>query len=393
MPVEPERLDFIDGLRGMAILGVMMVHTSEIALRPLSGWMLKIALEATHGVQLFYLASAFTLLFSYHTRKSDHCFRISGFYIRRFFRIAPLFYLAMIVYLLVDGFEPRYYAPNGIKWWHILTTATFTNGWFPTAITSIITGGWSVAIEMNFYLFLPLCFKYVTTLNRALWFTLIALMFHLLFCKVAAPIFLPLFPPNHHYLIFFFLNILSLPAQIGVFGLGFIFFHLFFSLQPPPVKETDPARKSKSLIFFMIFFYLIAALLTTEFQLRTYILFPRHFVYGIAFLIFAYALSLYPSPIFVNQLTKRIGEISYSMYLIHPLILKMIKKMTGGITIPFHQDIRFLLAFGSLVLLTYALSSITHTYIEKPGMALGRRIIAQMEKRSTAHHSLFERYR
>ena len=137
----------------------------------------------------------------------------------------------------------------------------------------------------------------------------------------------------------------------------------------------------------MIFFYIIAALLTTEFQFRAYTLVPRHFVYGIAFLVFAYALLLFPSPLFVNFITKKMGRISYSMYLIHPLLLKMFKKIVvANFALSMNRDLLFLIAYISLVLATYLIAAITHDYIEKPGIALGQKIIL-IKKKFSVHIS------
>ena len=57
------KYDFVDTLRGLAVLGVVAIHTSELA--PPSSLILQtIAHAGSFGVQLFYVASALTLFLS-----------------------------------------------------------------------------------------------------------------------------------------------------------------------------------------------------------------------------------------------------------------------------------------------------------------------------------------
>ncbi len=78
------------------------------------------------------------------------------FYIRRFFRIAPMYYLSIPLFLWVRGFGPSIYAPDGIGWRHVVMATTFTHGLMPDTITSVVPGSWSIADEMMFYAIFPL---------------------------------------------------------------------------------------------------------------------------------------------------------------------------------------------------------------------------------------------
>ena len=59
-----KKLDFIDALRGYAILGVLMVHTSQYGNKLHSTLGTLITEKGAMGVQLFFLASSFTLFLS-----------------------------------------------------------------------------------------------------------------------------------------------------------------------------------------------------------------------------------------------------------------------------------------------------------------------------------------
>jgi peptidoglycan/LPS O-acetylase OafA/YrhL len=89
---------------------------------------------------------------------TDEPLRTSNFFIRRFFRIAPLYYAAIVFYLVwrtvIGGFVvPPQYDVLGIA-----SNMLFLHGFYPEANNSIVPGGWSTATEMTFYVCFPLLF-------------------------------------------------------------------------------------------------------------------------------------------------------------------------------------------------------------------------------------------
>jgi len=147
------RLRSLDFLRGIAILGVIFVHTSQRFPSHSDPFDFLFGL-GRFGVQLFYLISAFTMCYMWEQRKSEPK-RIYKFYLRRVLRIAPLFWLAIPTYLYLNGLGSSYWAPEGIGIRHIFLTVTFLHGFWPDSINSVVPGGWSIAVEMTFYLIFP----------------------------------------------------------------------------------------------------------------------------------------------------------------------------------------------------------------------------------------------
>ena len=169
-PKDAQRLASIDALRGWAFLGVMTVHVAS-RIPNLPGK--NVFLAGAYGVQLFFLLSALTLLASIARRSvlnnvktgaiaTNHpqigsampimdSLAVRDFYIRRFFRIAPMFWFGVVVYLCWKGLGPRYWAPEGVSVWLILSTIFFLHGWTLTSINSVVPGVWSIAVEMTFY--------------------------------------------------------------------------------------------------------------------------------------------------------------------------------------------------------------------------------------------------
>src|SRR6516165_1592639 len=148
--MEQRRYAHIDALRGYAILMVIAIHTSQ-AFPDLPKSLATFLSQGARGVQLFFVTSALTLAVSWAARNES----ATDFYTRRFFRIAPMFWLAIPFFVWLDGTDPSLYAPDGIGFRHIAMTAMFVLGFWPDTITSVVPGGWSVADEVIFYALFP----------------------------------------------------------------------------------------------------------------------------------------------------------------------------------------------------------------------------------------------
>lgn len=363
--IVPPRYDYIDALRGFAILGVVLVHSSQW-IAPTSALLLRLSSEGARGVQLFFITSALTLLLSKEFRKEQQKKKTNmAFFLRRFFRIAPAFYLAIIGYTIFYGFSPRYWAPNGVKWWYIFLTFFFLHGWHPETITSVVPGGWSIAVEMTFYLLFPYFFSKLNTIRATLFSLLVSLIILKSSSIVIDFFLLPSYPTTLQYLVssFAFMFFFS---QLPIFLLGLLLYHLI-------KKYPSADKKTASLLRWLSFFLSLAFLETQTFQN----LLPQHFLYGIAFMIFSLSLYYSPNAFFVNRLTLSLGRLSYSIYLIHFLIIDILKKIVSN-DLFLKGNLGFFLAFILVLALSMFISCITYNVIEYPGINLGRYIVRRV---------------
>lgn len=146
------RIASLDSCRGIAILMVVGFHVS-ITYKP-AAWLGQLAILGNLGVQLFFLVSAVTMGMMWDQRRNEPQ-RTLKFYIRRFFRIAPLFWFAIALYTLAWHISPDGSALQGVTWFQIAVTALFVHPFFPDAINLVVPGGWSIGIEMGFYAVFP----------------------------------------------------------------------------------------------------------------------------------------------------------------------------------------------------------------------------------------------
>ncbi len=153
-----KRYAWIDAARGVAILMVIAVHASH-GLKGYESFTSGVFAYGHYGVQLFFVASAMTLCMSMQAG-SAHRHPMLAYAARRFFRIAPMYYFGIAFYYFWSIAKsyvqqgilaplPQYSLPN------VLFNAFFVHGFSPAAYNSIVPGGWSIAVEMVFYVFFP----------------------------------------------------------------------------------------------------------------------------------------------------------------------------------------------------------------------------------------------
>lgn len=360
-----DRLDFVDALRGWAVLCVMTVHATMWVSADLPDRFHRFVSNGARGVQLFYVMSAFTLFLSVARRSSVEKKPLRNFFLRRFFRIAPMFYVAL-TFSLIHKFAVTH-TFGGVTFPQLAATVLFLNGWHPHWINSIVTGQWSVAIEMMFYLALPLLAKVVRDSVQALWLFLITLVSSVAIYSVMAS-----WAPAENSEEWFNFIFYWLPAQTPVFALGIV---LYFQWLKIETGEMNP-RMGR--------WFLWSGLLLTAIATQGgYRFLPMHVVFSIAFVLFALGLAMKPNRFFVNPAIRAIGNVSYSFYLTHAPVMRVMTAILNRVYRATHTEPPALAQYAALWifggLATFAVSLLCFRFVEKPGMDLGKRIIKNLE--------------
>ena len=99
---DSKRLAFIDSLRGFAALYVVVFHMVLVPkFKPTIPELIKpFVLNGGHGVTLFFVISAFTLCYTFQAKHSEKT-PVLSFYLRRAFRIIPLYYTWLLAMCFV----------------------------------------------------------------------------------------------------------------------------------------------------------------------------------------------------------------------------------------------------------------------------------------------------
>ncbi len=157
------RLESIESLRGVAALMVLFYHlVLLVKVSPPAGF----GFIASHfglGVPLFYTLSGFVLAYGYADALASRA-QITHFYVRRVFRIAPLFYTALALWLAANWVM----SGKTFSAQTLFLNVTFLFGLVPGQHESVVWAGWSIGIEMLFYLVFPLFRLLVPSVRSAL---------------------------------------------------------------------------------------------------------------------------------------------------------------------------------------------------------------------------------
>lgn len=145
-----QRAYVLDYLRGVLALGILFYHICSWSMRvPPSETLL--GKLGVYGVSLFYIISGVSMSISYRYVKWS-VGSLRSFFIKRFFRLAPLFILSTVLMLKLNYNIEYTKEMLPLKF---LANITLLFGLYDPGYTFVI-GGWSIGNEFVFYLFFPL---------------------------------------------------------------------------------------------------------------------------------------------------------------------------------------------------------------------------------------------
>lgn len=363
MGARSNRLDWLDALRGWAIFSVVVVHCGQVA--DSSGVVGKLAATGQYGVQLFFVISALTISITYesHASKYGSWWQVkAGWLIKRFFRIAPLYYVASVMYPVRDyliylGSHHSYgRVPQLLPW---LSNILFVHTWVPSGNNSVVPGGWSIGVEMFFYLLVPLIWM-VSRKHRA-WvlsagvFAGLATTF--VVAKIATGAF---FVEDASFLYYWF------PTQAPVFALGLIFY--MYGCHRLGEGLSGLVRTGFVAIALM---FVSAGVYCGTWAHTAPALAPT--IICIGFLLIIASLGGWTRALLVRRPMIFLGQISYSVYIFHFAMLSVSKYLLHLLlsehhTIPIIPTIALTLAGACCI------GVISKRFVEDPAIRVGAKL-------------------
>ena len=369
---EPKRIrfDHLDGIRGLMAMWVFIGHLFHAC----TGNNLPIG---PHGlaVDVFMILSGFLMAYHWEIRNKNGfgAREVGRFYLKRFFRIAPLFYVVLLIAILSHVYvselrigsvlalqsESEYAKlittkvnSSSLSFRDVLAHLTFTFGLIPEYVSSNNIPDWSISLEMQFYLAFPL--------------------FMLLMRRVGS------------------VSTVIILIVIGMFAIRLVDIYastgksLFF---------TQP-----SMLLFKVNVFLVAMLIAMAFTrfkgghyISYLILAALCLIDGVAWQV-ALSIVFIIAPMFLNfenkdlglsilssKPLKFLGEISYGVYLIHNLVfypvLGYLVKYQGFMNLS--STNRFLLAAMICIPIVFLIATILYYKVEKTGIEIGKKIDAK----------------
>lgn len=344
-----KRIPALDGLRAIAILGVLLTHIWATPGFRILG---KLVHAGWAGVDLFFVLSGFLITgVLLHSREEDSRYYLN-FYGRRALRIWPVFYLVMfVVFVLWPSSallkEPREHWPYYVLFASNVAIAMSGKWVLLTDIT------WSLAIEEQFYFFWPTVVKHA---QRLAWICVGII--------VGAPL---LRAVAHGHLSSTAIHVLT-PFRIDEFAEGGL---ICVVMRKQLLTAEQLRRIGIALVGIAGPMFLVNSALTDD--TSWYFDVINYSVIGAACsgLLLLAIYSRRVEAILTRPVLLHIGMVSYGMYLYHWIVQIVVSKLFELMHIHFSSAFRMsTVMFVSVTLVTVAVATVSYRYLEKPILRL-----------------------
>jgi peptidoglycan/LPS O-acetylase OafA/YrhL len=349
-PRPKPRVVFLDVIRGLAALFVLLQHTNEVVSHQFLFWSFRWFNAGRMGVAAFFLVSGFVIPFSLERVNS-----LKSFWVSRLFRLYPLYWFSLLVVVIfhfcgshafTEGFESHW---KTVVLYNVTMFQEFLGK--PHAVGLY----WTLTLEMIFYIAFSVLFAFGVNKRSLLWawiglglLVLIGLadrngiergMHH----KLPVARFALLVIALIGTVIFRFHNGLVSKRQLGWLAVGAVV-ALAIAMR---LSFRSPFTTSD-----------------TEEEWSAMSMFSSYAAAGVLFAV-VYLFRDKQFPFFLRWL----GTISYSVYLLHyPTWLLLMKIPHDG----YPQGFIWIFTVLSA---TCVVASLTYLFVEEPAIELGKRLL------------------
>jgi len=328
----PSRFAFLDALRGIAALAVVITHILEEVspeFHSIRGTYFDLG---SCAVTVFFLCSGFIIPVSLERVGS-----IRKFWIRRIFRLYPLYWISVMLVVLVFILLPEKSLTSFNQHPVATTLAHLTMFQILFGMPNIVAPYWTLFFEMIFYIIVT--FLFITGGSKSTKPVVVGLLLGTIFVEIIMPL--------------FFHQIFA-PALIGVFLMmfnGTLLYRVY--TKEVTVSSAAVIRLLSMITLFGITVVRSAVGLDSIFYMGTGWI-TGYIIFIAVFLIRAHQ---FPRPLLY------LGQISYSLYLLHPVIL---------LAVPQSNSIALTITYWLMIMLV--ISALTYRWLEQPMMRVGKRL-------------------
>lgn len=361
----------LDHLRTLAITLVFVYHFGRLFPHP--EWTNTISKFGWTGVDLFFVLSGYLIssqLFSKIAQEGN--FSLKEFFLKRFFRIIPPYIIVVSIYFIFpdvherEGLAPlwKYLSFTQNLGLNLLKQGTFSHAW-------------SLCVEEQFYLLLPLILSvlvYLNVLKKGHWLIIILFLMGFMIRLYSYQTYVIPNIVNEHVWAFWY-QWIYYPTYCRLDG-------LLIGISIAALFQYKPNFKHKMSAYGNLFLFISVLILIGAYYLC---LDERSFaasVFGFPLVSVGYGvmvLGAITQSSFLykikSRITIHIATLSYSIYLIHKFIIHIVQDQFSKFNIAKDSNLMFLLC----ILTTITGAIIMNQLIEKPFLKLKDRLIEQLK--------------
>lgn len=384
-PKEPQHISGLDGLRAIAATMVFFFHAWRYSDSPtlflnvpnlISQDLSSFMLFGARGVALFFVLSGFLLSLPFWrwALGSESRVNIADYISRRFFRIYPAYFIAILIY----AFFADTNHPWVIRLIHISSHLLLVHNFAEITVFNLSTPLWSVATEFQLYLLLPVIFVAVFMLRRrnSRFLLIVAILFLLSIIMRSGFISFAnwllatqnidprLLKAGGH--------VIDASPLFGIvpFVFGIIAGGAYLQTKRGSLSNLSP-KTNNGLTFLFVSCLLYIAVLQPQLGWHNWL--PDALFASLVLLVASgWGLTIFGQILDLKPV-KFIGTISYSFYLYHDLVLWNTYNRIAHFYKPLlsHNSIKAMIAFG----ITLALAWLSYRMIEAPFRTWGKSIL------------------
>lgn len=361
-----QRFLVLDSFRGLCALSVVVFHLHVVGAFTEMDFFRGSALF----VEFFFVLSGFVFAHGY-AFKPHLSFR--HFAIQRTFRLFPLHIFILIIFIVFEFGKLAAFEFGGITF----TNAPFTgtgaasqilpnlflfHGWSEfTNASSFNYPSWSISIEYYTYFIFFITIAFCKQYRFMVWSAMVVIMLWLIFKQAN-------FPVN------------DVQRGLSCFFAGGLTYYAHRKLNTITVPYVYASIAETLLLVLVV--YLVSADVEYKSIMST-------LLFCLTVFLFSFEAGVF-STLLKKHLFRRLGELSYSIYMVHAVILFIVislaivaQKMTGLYFTDVINDVRFIttgnvylnnLIVVVILAVVIFISTFTHKYIEKAGQRVGKKL-------------------
>lgn len=329
------RISSLNGIRGFAILLVLLSHASNagVSINPA----LNFSGAGRYGVFLFFVLSAFLLTRQFLEKNKNESLKpmLSHYFLRRFIRIYPLFFLSLCIYYILTE-----YGIDAI----VITSDILIDSLLLKDGRAVF---WTIPVEFQYYFILPVVALLLRNTDNLIYVLVSTVLFIAIWWHY--------FPPEY---------VINVIPFLPIFLLGSV--TAYISQRITSINTNKKIAdyylfKLIGLFSFIAFFALVPQFYNLIFSTSV-----SHTEHHTKFLLFSIlSCGLIISVTHSNNLLTKLmnstfmgfmGKISFSAYLLHKIVLYFVASYS------FRSEIKWFL----FMTITITLAHISYKYFELP---------------------------